>query len=242
MSPIDEEVTPSGGVAEAPSPDSQHEPPGEVSEPEAPLEPEAPQVEDRPEPDPVVNVDDEEIIEPKLNPVERRLDDGKGNERVYIQKPMGYFQKIELYGLLGRGLEIVMQGEAGLGIDELLKASQPKNLMDQVASRMPGYEDAPDRTENEIDVQEASKMLAAFSRLVSLSPDLLKEAYCLILDIPKVHRNWAMEWALPHIDDDTGDDILNVFIDQNWGIMEDFFIRRIPATAKRAAQDRKSVV
>lgn len=82
-------------------------------------------------------------------------------------------------------------------------------------------------------------MMAAFARVISLAPDLLKEAYCVILDVPKAHRNWAMEWSLTRLDDETGMDILHTFIDQNWGVMEDFFFQEIPKIGQRAAQARQ---
>lgn len=185
------------------------------------------------------DVADDEILEPKILPVERTLADAQGRSKEYTQAPMLYFQKMELYGILGRAVQIVMEGETGLGLDDLMNVSQPKNLIDQITQRMPGYDDAPDRSDSDLGIEDAGKMLSAFARVVSVNADLLKEAYCIILDIPKAHRNWAMEWSLPRIDDETGTDILHTFIDQNWGVMEDFFFREIPKIAKRAAQARR---
>lgn len=204
-----------------------------------PVEPEdhEPGDEDR-ELAPEVEVDDEEILEPKTLPVVRQLTDAKGVSREYIQSSMLYFQKFELYGLLGRAVQIVMDGEKGLGLGDLGDIMNPRNLMDQIQQRMPGYEDAPDRAEDAINIEDASKMIAAFARVISASPDMLKEAYCIILDIPKAHRIWAMEWSLPKMDDETGSDVMHTFIDQNWALIEGFFFEEMPRIFKRAAQAR----
>jgi hypothetical protein len=76
--------------------------------------------------------------------------------------------------------------------------------------------------------------------VVSIAPDLLYQAYCIALAIPKTHRNWAVEWAFPNMDDEMGMDILHTFIDQNLGVMEDFFGRELPKIMKRVVKARAS--
>lgn len=227
-------------AAAAAAPPPEYAPPADA-EPgnDPPIDPEHPDDVDRPvEPPPVV--DDEEVLEPRSLPITRTLRDTKGSSRDYVQGPMLYFQKIELYGILGRAVKIVMDGEGGLGIDELMDMSRPKSLIEQLQAHLPGYDDAPDRdADDQAGVEEAGKMLAAFARVVSVAPDLLKEAYCIVLDIPKGHRIWAMEWGLPRIDDEMGLDVLHAFLDQNWGVMEDFFVKEIPKLFRRAAKARQ---
>lgn len=222
-------------VADGPPPDVPYEEPRD----EQPVEPEdlEPGDEER-ELAPDVEVDDEEILEPKVLPVVRQLTDAKGVTREYVQAPMLYFQKFELYGLLGRAVQIVMDGERGLGLGDLGEIMNPRNLIDEIQSRMPGYDDAPDRAEDTMNIEDASKMIAAFARVISASPDMLKEAYCIVLDVPKAHRIWAMEWSLPKIDDELGTDVMHTFIDQNWALIEGFFFEELPRIFKRAAQAR----
>jgi hypothetical protein len=228
------------GAGAVPPLEAPYDPPAaEEPKPDTPVEQQHPDDAERPLTEPVV-VDDEEVLEPKSLPIERVITDVRGSTRTYVQGPMLYFQKIELYGVLGRAVKIVMDGEGGLGIDDLMDLRQPQNLLDQLQSRMPGYDDAPDREDNgEAGLEEAGKMLAAFARVVSVAPDLLKEAYCIVLDIPKGHRVWAMEWGLPRIDDEMGLDILHAFLDQNWGVMEDFFVKEMPKLFRRAAKVRQ---
>jgi hypothetical protein len=40
------------------------------------------------------------------------------------------------------------------------------------------------------------------------------------------------------MDDDMGKDILHAFVDQNWGVMEDFFAQELPKIVRRVAKAR----
>jgi hypothetical protein len=42
------------------------------------------------------------------------------------------------------------------------------------------------------------------------------------------------------MDDEMGKDILAAFIDQNWGVMEDFFVLELPKIVKRVVKARKA--
>jgi hypothetical protein len=86
---------------------------------------------------------------------------------------------------------------------------------------------------------EAGKVMAAFAQVVAMAPELLAQAYCVALAVPKTHRPWAIEWAFPNMDDEMGKDILHVFIDQNWGVMEDFFVQELPKIVKRIVKARE---
>jgi hypothetical protein len=184
-------------------------------------------------------LDDHELLEPKTEHVERVIGpDIRGRDAKYIQKPLTYFGKIELYGLLGRAVQIVMEGDGGLGLDQLMDFANPKDMLGRLMSSLPGADTAPDADEDEVGLDDAAKMLAAFSKVISVAPGMMKEAYCIVLNIPLGHRKWAIEWGLPEIDDETGEDILHTFVDQNWGVMEDFFARELPKIAKRIVQAR----
>lgn len=227
-----------GEDAPPPAPDSAADAPPADDDAEAEDEHEIPQPDD--------SVED--IIEPKLLPVPRTLIDEKGRSKTYTQSDLQYFEKIELYGIFGRAVDIAMQGENGLGIDDLMSGMNPKSFLDLLNDSLPGAEtspDAEDRDQNsaqQAGLQQAGKMLATFSRVLSMSPDMLKEVYCLALHIPKGHRRWATEQAFPLMDDDTGEDIMETFFDQNWGAMERFFTRVLPKQLKRirAARERSA--
>lgn len=189
-------------------------------------------------------VDDEEILEPKAMQIERVIGpDDNGHVGRYTQKPLSYFHKLELYGLLGRAVKVVMSGEDGLGVDDILDMGSPTKMVSKFVSSMtpPGADSAPDADEEKegTDLAEAAKMMAAFAKVVSVAPEMLYEAYALILQAPKGHRKWLIERGLPTIDDEMGQDILHAFIDQNWGVMEDFFGQELPKIFKRTVQARK---
>lgn len=224
----------------------------EVPEYESPRDDEPPKVveptledDDDDEPPGPREEDTIEILVPKVDPIERRLYavDRKLNreERTYVQKPLEYFQMLELYGIMGRAVQIVLEGEGGLDVDELMRMFDPRSVVDRMVASLPGGEDMPRMGEekNDIDVNDATKILSAFSRVVAASPGILKDAYIVILGIPELHRKWAVDWAFPNITVDEGNDIMHTFIDQNWGLIEDFFGKEIPRLAKRAAKARQ---
>jgi hypothetical protein len=191
-----------------------------------------------------------EELEDRSLPIERLLwsentrPDGsvQRSEQVYVQKGLTWFGKLELYGLLGQAVKVVMEGENPLGLGTVLDmAKNPRQMIADLMGDLPGADTAPDRSdENESDVElEAGRVLAAFAQVVAMAPDLLKQAYCVALAIPKAHRNWAVEWAFPNMDDEMGQDILHAFVDQNWGVMEDFFAHELPRILKRVVKARR---
>jgi hypothetical protein len=188
---------------------------------------------------------DLEQLEDRSAPVERVLwavtTDGRRVERVYVQKGLMWFAKLELYGILGQAVEVVLQGDNPLGLDSMLGlVRNPAQMISEMIGNVPGADDAPDRPDDAEQMEiEAGKLFAAFAKVVALAPGLLKEAYCIALGVPKGHKPWAIEWALPNIDDEMGRDILDTFIDQNWGVMEDFFAHELPKIIKRIAKARR---
>lgn len=196
---------------------------------------------------PLVDPDGElEELEDRSLPMERLLwavnREGERIERTYIQKGLSWFGKLELYGLLGQAVKVVLEGDNPLGIGSMVNmAKNPRQMIYDLVGSLPGAEDAPDAPEVEQDVEvEAGKVLAAFAQVVAMAPDLVAQAYCVALAVPKTHRNWAIEWAFPNMDDEMGKDILHVFIDQNLGVMEDFFAQEMPKIVKRIVKARKN--
>jgi hypothetical protein len=188
-----------------------------------------------------------EELEDRSMPIERTLwannREGVRIEKVYLQQGLSWFGKIELYGLLGQAVRVVLEGDNPLGIGNMVDMVQnPRQMLGDMMGMMPGAEDSPDEfigPESDMEV-EAGKILAAFAEVVAQAPQLLSAAYCIVLGIPKTHRNWAVEWAFPNMDDEMGKDILHAFIDQNWGVMEDFFAQELPKIVKRIVKARQS--
>jgi hypothetical protein len=198
---------------------------------------------------PIVDPEGElEELEDRSMPIERTLwaitPRGERVERVYVQRGLMWFGKLELYGLLGKAVEVVLEGDNPLGIGSMLDMVQnPRQKIFDLMGNLPGADTAPDlveQDENNMEI-EAGKVLAAFAKVISLAPELISQAYCIVLDVPKTHRAWATEWAFRNMDDEMGKDILAAFVDQNWGVMEDFFARELPKIVKRVVKARKKV-
>lgn len=185
--------------------------------------------------------DPAELLEPLVDEVQITIVDprtDRDRSYTYTQKTLSYFGKIELYGILGRAVKIVMEGEGGLGLDDLMNMSKPKDMFDQILASRAGADDAPDAEDRKSEV-DATQMLAAFARVVSVSPGLMKELYCVILGAKPGHYQWLTDWGLDTLEDKQGFEILERFIDQNWGAIEDFFGQELPRIAKRAVQARQ---
>lgn len=169
--------------------------------------------------DPDVPVDVLHVLEPLHEPVDVALTyDGITKE--YVQKPLSFFSKMEFMRLVGTTLDEAMKGEDGLNVNTLLGDNM------EVSSLNAG------------DFADLDSFLNMVAKVARYAPDFLKECYLVWLDVPKKERNWARE-ALNQIDDETGFEIIERFIDQNWEALESFFVDKIGRLFKRVADQRK---
>jgi hypothetical protein len=192
----------------------------DIPEDDAPTAPVAVAEPPAPEPEPVPEKEEEldvlNVLEPNVEPREVTLRHA-GHERVYVQKPLAYFRKMEFFGLLGKTIDEAMEGDDGLRVNSLFGAV-PTSVTE---------------------VTDLDGFLALVAKIASHAPDFLKEAYLLWLDVPKTERPWARD-ALDYVTDQEGEDILNTFIDQNWESLESFFGERAQRVLKRIQARRKS--
>ena len=182
---------------------------------------EADQVEDEVEdvPTPVAAEKPQEIVEkivPQVDPVERTLT-YEGVDRVYTQRPLSYFGKISFFGLVGETFEEILDGPDGVNLDSIFGDVAPNSVDDFRASEL----------------GELSTFVSAVAKIARYAPDFVKDAYLIILNVPHNEKAFARE-ALDSIDDDTGEDILVTFIDQNVKELESFFTERLPKILGRA--------
>src|SRR3954469_647683 len=126
---------------------------------------------------PIVDPEGEiEELEDRTAPVERRLwaympvrdasgavIDEKLVEHTYMQKGLSWFGKIELYGLLGQAVKVVLEGENPLGIGSLVGMAQdPRQTISDLMGSLPGAENIPGNEETQSEMEmEAGKVLAA---------------------------------------------------------------------------------
>jgi hypothetical protein len=140
--------------------------------------------------------------------------------RTYIQKPLSYQAMAEFTGLLGRKLSEAMKGPEGLSIDRMVpgEAGIPLQFQDgriSIADDGSGGVDA---------------IVQAFAHLASYVPDLLGESQCIWLRVPRQERALLMDiWSRP-VDEggmslDQGEEMLSIFIEQNYDELESFLKR-----------------
>lgn len=139
-----------------------------------------------------------------------------GFEKTYVQKPLGYFAKVEFYALLADALDRAMESDSGMNISSVIEGI--------------GGGDAP--------FADADSLLRPMLKLVRFVPDLLEEAYCIFLNVPRGDRYMVKEWMRAPDDeggfgDDDGLMIIQTFVDQNISSIEDFFTGRLPKLAQR---------
>jgi hypothetical protein len=147
------------------------------------------------------------------NATERTIVIGSGkSELTFVQKPLTFFGKIELFSVLGKSIEKIIN-DGGSIVD----------LIGGVGS------DVPLAT----DEQDAEVFVKAVSRIVQYVPEVLGDLYCVILNVPRGKREEVKERLENELDDDQGFGILETFIDQNWEVMTNFFKERVLPLAQK---------
>lgn len=142
-------------------------------------------------------------------------------QMTFVQKPLSFFQKLEVFSVLGSALDKAMSGPDGLTLSDLFDG--PAKAGAEL---------------NERNFRDADTFVRAIAKLVQYTPDLLADLYLIVLGVPKGSRpvvKTIME--MPEDDgglsDDQGFQILDTFVDQNWEVMTDFFSERIMPLANK---------
>jgi hypothetical protein len=151
-------------------------------------------------------------------------------DRTYIQKPLSYLAFGEFTGLLGRSLAEAMKGPDGLSLDRITPggASIPLRFKDGSVSI----------ADNEADVIDP--IIQGIATLASYVPDFMAECQCIWLRVPRQERyNLINIWSLP-VDEggmsmDEGEEMLNIFIEQNYEELNNFLKRyaRVKGTVQK---------
>lgn len=136
-----------------------------------------------------------------------------GNEVSYVQKPLSFFGKIEVFSVLGSALDKAMSGPDGLTLNDVFEGP----------------------TEGGISAQrfrDADTFVKGVAKLVQYAPDLLEDLYTIFLGVPRGERELVKFVMVRPADegglsDEDGLGILDTFVDQNWDVMLDFFTSRV---------------
>jgi hypothetical protein len=134
-------------------------------------------------------------------------------ERMYVQRPLSYFGKIEVFGLLGATVDKAMKD--GMSIDSVMQVG---DVFAGQANNMDSF-------------------IGGIARLAMYAPELLMELYCIGLGVPRGEREWVKSvWERPAaeggLNDEDGLEILALFVEQNGEALRDFFTQKMPDVAK----------
>lgn len=131
----------------------------------------------------------------------------------YTQDPLTFFEKNEFLGLIASGIDRALM--LGLDVDALFSLlSLDRDTIDGIRQGNIDFTKLP----------SIPSLISVFTRLFSLVPDVLEEAYLILLSVPRA--DWVeVRAALRTIDDETGFGILDAFIEQNARTLADFLPR-----------------
>ncbi len=165
-------------------------------------------------------VDVVEVLEPSAPFREITL--GTGEIRTtFVQKPLSFFGKLEVFSVLGTALDRAMSGPTGIDLAALLDG--PDSLGANISNS---------------NIRDADVFLKAILKLVEHAPELISDLYLVALAVPRNQRvYWKTVIELCEeevgLSDDDGFGILETFVDQNWDVMVDFFKDRIVPLGKK---------
>jgi hypothetical protein len=128
----------------------------------------------------------------------------------FVQKPLSFFGKMEIFSVLGNALDKAMSGPDGLSLSELLDGPRPTGDALTVEN-----------------FRDADAFVKAITKLVLYAPELFLDLYAVILSVPRGQRVIVKEVMEQELSDEEGIKILETFIDQNWDVMVDFFTVQI---------------
>jgi hypothetical protein len=183
-----------------------------------------------------------EILEPKAEPkvwlIGKPPEMGGTDDEWsrYIQRPLGYMARMRFFALVSKTIATAMKEGGGLALGG----------GDVFNGDMSVRERAAQLTES--DFADAGSFMALAMGLIGYVPEFLTECYAIWLDVPATERTWFRRvinqpydpehnrWGLT---DDQGLEMIEVFIDQNYADIREFFAGKLPALVKRVQTREK---
>lgn len=164
-----------------------------------------------------------------MNP-QKREEEEIDFTRTYWQKPLSYTAMLQFTGLIGDRISTVMT--MGVTLESIL------GDVGSIAAAMDGGLTRED-------FSGIDSFVHGLAKLAAYIPDIVEECQCIWLRIPMHERPIVKEiWSRAPEDGgqsmDDGEEMLNLFIAQNYQELEDFFVERLPRVLKRAQAARTS--
>jgi hypothetical protein len=158
-------------------------------------------------------------------------------KRTYIQKPLSYLAFGEFTGLIGRKIQEAMRVPGGLSIDRIQTPGDiglPLEFNDGQLSVAQG-------------VEGVDAIVQGIATIASYVPDFMGEAQCIWLRVPRHERGLLLDiWARP-VDEggmsmDNGEEMLSIFIEQNYDELMNFLKRyaRVKDKIKKMRERKES--
>ncbi len=159
--------------------------------------------------------------------VERELwlVDDPTSRKVFRQHEMSYLTKLKFFRLLSGTLRLASQNSEGGTVADLLgeTLSGPQELLAKGLSK------------EEAERLAANSFIETIMKLIELAPDFAETTYLYALNVRPTDVEWA-KMALESLDDETGVDILDVFIAQNGKAIKRFFDKHLKRVTQRVNQ------
>jgi hypothetical protein len=158
--------------------------------------------------------------------------------KTYLQKPLSYTAMLQFTGLIGDRISSVM--ERGVTLESIVgEAGSVVGAIQRYREREDGS--APDLTAEDFSGVDA--LVNGLAKLASYVPSIIEECQCIWLRVPFNERPIVTEiWGRSPEDGglsmQDGEDMLNLFIAQNYQELEDFFVERLPRLAKTVKKTR----
>lgn len=156
--------------------------------------------------------------------------------RNYVQEELSVIGEIQWFALLGEFLDKAMTGPGAISMNALLSPPQRRN---------PGQFQVQD-------FQDADTFIHALGKLLVFMPEFMEKSICIWLAVPDYEWDLVREYMKSSpsrggMSHDMFEDILAIFLDQNYAAIDRFFRERYgrlraryQARAKEASQSRSS--
>lgn len=153
-------------------------------------------------------------------------------ERTYTQKPLSYTAMLQFTGLIGERIQNLMR--QGVTLESVLGDVQSMGSLFSEG----------DLGLTREDFSGVDSFVQGLAKLATHLPDLIVECQCIWLRVPLHERPIVVEiWGRSPVDGglsmQDGEDMLSLFIAQNYEELEGFFVERLPRMLRTARTTRK---
>lgn len=152
-----------------------------------------------------------DILAPKTAAREWTFGQGE-NSLVYVQRELSVISKTQWFALVGEILDSALGGENSISLNSIL--SPPQQARPGALSMQ--------------DFQDADTFVHAMGKLLIFAPEFLEKSICIWLSVPDyewdlVRSIMRQSPELGGLSDDSAEEIIATFIDQNYASLSTFF-------------------